>query len=805
MLKKIVFRNLLKNKSNILVNILGLSIGLTSCILIFSYINFEISYDTYHEKSNEIFRVESKSTVNGRVSEASTCPLRYAPTLVNDFPEVIDAVRFSRTVERSFSYNDIHYFQDGVVYTGQSVFNIFSFELIVGNPETALKEPYTMVLTEETARRYFGDENPLGKIIRWDNSANYTVTGVVKTPPLNTHFTFNVLASFSTFFAYSSQLENLWLEWFVPTYILLKENTDYKEFEKKLPGFVENHLGDKLKANNAEFVNTLRPVKNIHLHSKLAGELGENGDIKMIYVLLSIAIGILLIACFNFINLATASTSQRAKEVGIRKVLGAYRFKIAGQFFRETMVHIFLSLFIAILLAQIFLPTFNFITNREISINYLNMPLLTMGLFGSVLLVLFVAGSYPAFLISGLNPINAMKGIIIANTKKSFLRSILVVLQFVISACLIIFAMIIYNQQKFMQNKDLGFDKENILVVALQNKDVRVSPEVFKNELLTIKGVESICASSMVPGEMYLFNNSTYPEGSSKEDAFRMQNFFADYDFCRTLGVEIIKGRGFEKDIISDVADAILINETAANELGWDEPIGKTIEIVNNFNNANPTEIRKVIGVYKDFHHRSLYSAIEPTFIRHISNEGPIEHRARRLSLHLQTNDFVEVTQEVEQKWKAFYPNIPFHYFYLGESYDSKHMGEKNLGRIIGSFSIIAILIGCIGLFGLASFSIEKRLKEIVIRKIFGSNIKLIVWLLCKDYLRLVIISNIIALPIAYYFSNQWLQNFPYAVPIHISVFLIALIFSLIIAFLVVIFNSLKASHKNPIEILQYE
>lgn len=802
---RIVFRNLIKNKSINWVNILGLAIGLASCILIFSYINFELSYDDYHENSNNIYRIDSRSISNERSTKTASCPLKYAPTLVSDFPDVIAATRFSRTVERSFSYKDNHFFQDGVIYTDQAVFKVFSFELISGNPETALKHPYTMVLTEETAIKYFGDENPLGKIIKWDNSANYTVTGVVKTLPLNSHFTFNVLASFSTFFRYDQQLENLWLEWFVPTYILLEDKADPKVFEGKLGGFKENHLGAILRANSAQLNNTLKPLKKIHLHSKLNEELGENGDIKTIYLLLSIAIGILLIASFNYMNLATASTYQRAKEVGVRKVNGANQYNIASQFFSETLIQVIIALLIAILLAQMLLQYFNFITHREISINYLNMPWLSAGIVGSVIFVLIVAGTYPSILISRINPINSLKGILITNSNKSLLRSILVVFQFVISICLIIFALIIYKQQKFMQNKELGFNKDNVLVVAIQNNDIRLSLETFKNELLSINGVQSVCGSSMVPGEMYLFNTGTYPEGSSKETEFKMRNFLVDDDFFNTFDIKIVKGRGFEKEITSDTEKAILINETAARVLEWEEPVGKTLEIASNFGSEKAFKQKTIIGVFKDFHYQSLYSVIEPGFIGHVSNEGPIENRERRLSLRLKSDDFAKVIEAVEQKWEKYYPEIPFHYFYLNESYDSHHSGEKNLGQIIGSFSFIAILIACVGLFGLASFSVERRLKEIVIRKVFGASSNSTTWLLCTDYLRLILISNFIAWPLAYYLCIHWLKNFPYAVSINLFDFLLALIFSNSISFLVIIFNTLKASRKNPVEILKYE
>jgi putative ABC transport system permease protein len=430
------------------------------------------------------------------------------------------------------------------------------------------------------------------------------------------------------------------------------------------------------------------------------------------------------------------------------------------------------------------------------------MPYFTAGLVGIVLFVGLVAGSYPAFFLSAFKPIAALRGNIQHSLKRSWFRSILVVFQFAITTVLTICTVIIFSQQKYMKNKDLGFNKKNLLIIAIQNKEVRSILESFKSELLKIKGVASSGASSMVPGEMYLFNSGIYPEGFPRDQQFRMDNFLVDQDFIETFEVEIVKGRGFSKDIATDITDSVMINETAARKLGWDNPVGKTIEIVRSIDNP----IKKtVIGVFRDIHQRSLYAVVEPTFIQYVSDEGPIENRARRLAIRLDTDDLPRTMKEIEQKWKEVYPDHPYYSFFLDDYFDSQHRAEERLGNLFRAFSFLAVLIGCVGLFGLASYMAEKRTKEIGIRKVLGSTVGSIVVLLCREFLLLIIIANGIAWPIAFVAMKKWLQNFPYSTSIQLSTFFLTAFLTLIIASLTVSYQSVKAASANPVESLRYE
>lgn len=794
------YRNLIKYKSYSLINIFGLSLGIACCILIYGYIGYELSYDRYHKNADNIYRIASRSSVSGQTTELATVPGPMGPTMILEFPEVLDMVRFMPTVKRVFTYQDRSFFQEGVLYADQSVFDVFSFELIEGDPGTALQVPFTMVLTEKTAQKMFGSENPVGKIINWDNKFDYRITGIVKDPPPNSHFMFNVLASFSTLIRYDPRLGTSWSVSY-QTYLLLKENVDPEEFEQKMIGFNEKYLGPMLMETGTELETYLQPLKSIHLHSRLQNELGINSDFRIIYIFWAIAVIILLIACINFMNLATARSINRAKEVGVRKVLGAERKKLIVQFFGESFVFTFLSLVLALFWAQVFLPYLKVLVGKNIVLNYLEMPLLWKGLCTTVLFVGFAAGSYPAIVLSAFRPISVLRGNVQQNAKGSCFRSLLVIVQFAISAALIISTAVIFNQYTYMQNKDLGFNKQNLLAVAIQNDEVRIGLESFKQELLKLSGVESAGASSMVPGEMYLFNIETYPEGYSRDQVVRMDNFLVDYGFLDTFEIEVVQGRGFLKTVASDFTEAVLINETAAKKLGWNDPVGKTIELPSDEDLVRKT----ILGVFRDIHQRSLYSVVEPTVIEYIGTQGPIENRARRLTLRLNTDDISGTMAKIEQKWKEVYPNHPYYSFFLDQFFDRQHRSEEKLGSIFRTFSILAVVIGCLGLFGLASFTAELRTKEIGIRKVLGSTTMSIVVLLGKKFIFLVMLSNIIAWPIAFFGMKKWLQNFPYSTDIRIEVFAITALLTFAIAMLTVGYQSLKAALANPVDSLRYE
>jgi len=463
-------------------------------------------------------------------------------------------------------------------------------------------------------------------------------------------------------------------------------------------------------------------------------------------------------------------------------------------------------LIIAMFIVWFALPYFNNLASREITINYVNMPWLSLFHAGIVLFVGLFAGSYPAFFLSAISPVVTLKSGHAQRSKKASIRSILVVSQFAVSVILIICTMIIFNQQKHMRNKDLGFNKEHLYVIALQNEEVRVGLESFKNELLQIDGVISACGTSMVPGEMYLFNTGTYPEGASEEQVFQMDNFYVDHDFLKTFEIQVVKGRGFSKEMPTDVTEALMVNETAVEELGWDDPIGKKIKVLlHPFDTSAGYTPLRVIGVFQDIHQRSLYSVINPTFVQYIKNEGPIENRTRRLTVRLATDDLSGTIAKIEQKWKDIYPNHPYHSFFLDEFFERLHRAEQKLGEIFRAFSLLAVIIGCLGLLGLAAFTAEQRTKEIGIRKVLGSSVGSIVVLLCRKYLGLIVIANAIAWPIAFFAMKKWLQTFPYPVTIGLMTFVITALLTFAIAFGTVGYQSVKAARKNPVESLRYE
>jgi putative ABC transport system permease protein len=799
---KIFYRNMIRQKSYALINLIGLSLGITCCILILAFIGYELSFDAYHKNADNILRIVSVQTDISSSSEMALALAPVGPTLVQDYPEVLDAVRISPTVKRVFTYQDKSFFQEGVLYVDKSIFNVFSFELVKGNPDTALEVPFTMVITQTTAQKIFGEEDPVGKVVNWDNRFDYRITGVVQDPPDNSHFTFHVLASFSTFIKYDARIGS-WQGGSFRTYLLLKNKTDPAQFERKMAGFNEKYLAPILKDTGTRVATYLQPLKSIHLKSHVQSELGVNSDIKVIYVFSAIAVVILLIACINFMNLSTARSARRAKEVGLRKVLGAERKKLIHQFFSEAFIFALISLVLAVVLSRLLLPAFRVLTSRNISLSGLDMPYIYAGLFGIVLFVGLVAGSYPAFFLSSFHPISALRGGLQQGPKGSRFRSLLVIFQFSISIVLIVCTLVIYSQQKYMKNKDVGFDKNDLLIVALQNQDVRLGLESFKQEILKMKEVVNAGTSSMVPGEMYLFNIGAYPEGLSKEQMFRMDNFLVDDGFLDTFKIEVVKGRGFSRLISTDLTDAVMINETAARTLEWENPIGKSIEILAS--RDGQTALKIVIGVFRDIHQRSLYSVVAPTVIQYISDVGAIELRGRRLAFRLNTDDLAGTLSEIQNKWEATYPNNPYYSFFLDEFFDSQHRAEEKLGNIFRTFAVMAVFIGCIGLFGLASFVAEQRTKEIGIRKVVGAGVGSLLVLLCRNFIWLIVIANLLSWPVAFLIMRQWLQNFPYAVGLGWEVFVLTAFLALIIALGTVGYQALKAALANPVDSLRYE
>lgn len=794
---KIAFRNVKKHKAYAFINIAGLAIGMACCILIISFITTELSYDRYHKNSDRIYRLGLDATLGGNQILMPICTAPAAPAFVQDYPEILDAVRFQRMGKVSVKDRDIEFFEENVLLADNSIFNIFTFPMIKGDPNSALKTAYSLVMTEDTAKRYFGDEDPIGKILKVDNQFDYTITGVVENVPKNSHFTFDILCSFESLYAQRREAMEQWLAFNLYTYVLLQEGIEPKELENKFPDLIDKHMGTALKAIGGRIDFFLQPLTKIHLHSHMENEIAANSDIAYIYIFSAIALFILIIACINFMNLATARSALRAREVGIRKVIGAERKELIRQFLGESLIYSLFSMFIAVLLAHLVLPLFSSLSGRDLSIDYFGMPWLIPGLIGIILFVGFAAGSYPALFLSSFQPVRVLKGSLKTGAANARFRSILVVGQFVISIGLIISTSVILNQLRFMKNKNLGFEKGNIIVVRISDGPARESINSIKQEFKRITGVLNAGLASQVPGREASVSPFV-PEGFTAKEAQLMKNIDIDQDFIPTMNIEVTAGRNFSSEFGTDASDAIIINEAAARKFGWAEPVGKKIE---NFSGEQIQDrsAKTVVGVIKDIHMSSLHNLIMPLYINNESDD------LDNIAIRINPNNVGGTIDNLRSKWKELYPNQSFDYYFLDDSLAILYESEGRLSKIFSSFTLFAIFIACLGLFGMASFTAEQRTKEIGIRKVLGASVSGVVVLLAKDFLKLVLFANFLAWPIAYIAMKKWTQGFAYQAGIGVEMFVITGILAAVIALLTVSFQSIKAALSHPINAIKYE
>ncbi|MBN1273947.1 MAG: ABC transporter permease [Candidatus Aminicenantes bacterium] len=792
---KSTLRNIKRHKGYAFINIAGLAIGMACCLLIIMYIAAELSYDRYHENADRIFRLGLDANMGGTSVVTPISNVPSGPAMVQSYPEVIDAVRFRKVSKRTVKVEEKIFYENGIFFTDHSIFQVFSFRLLQGDPAAALKSAYTVVLTEETARRYFGSENPLGKRLNYNDQYDLTVTGVMENVPRNSHFTFDMLCSFETLYDLDRKVMEVWLNFNSYTYLLLAEGADYQDLEKKFPGLVDKHMGNVLKAIGGEIKFFLQPLTSIHLHSNLENEIQTNSDIAYVYIFIAIAVFILAIACINFMNLATARSALRAREIGIRKVIGAERRALVSQFLGESLMYSACSLLIAIPVVWLALPFVGSLSGRELSFHFAGTPWLILGFFGLVLWVGFAAGSYPALFLSAFRPTQVLKGNLKAGTSHSRLRSFLVVAQFIISISLIIGTTIILRQIHFMKNKNLGFNKNNVLVVDVKEENMRRSLESIKTEMQKVPGVESCSSASLTPG--YEPDVQPFvPEGFTVKQAQLMESFDVDHDFFPTLGMEIVKGRNFSPESATGSRTAI-INETAVKRFDWDDPVGKTIRGPSE--NVGKWERYTVVGVVKDFHRASLHSVIAPQFI---SNDP---ESFDMLIIRINPRHPGETLKRLSAKWEELHPNHAFEFQYLDALLSSLYGNEERLSDIFASFSVFAIFIACLGLFGMASFAAEQRTKEIGIRKVLGATVPGVLVLLAKDFLKLIVAANIIAWPLAYFGMNKWIQHFAYKAGISVWIFVFTGMTAMGIALATVSYQSLKAAFLNPADAIKYE
>jgi putative ABC transport system permease protein len=794
---KIALRNIKRHTGYSLINVAGLAIGMTCCILMLLWVQDELSFDRFHQNSDRIYRL----CLDANIGSPLRVPVSMAPAgpaMASEFPEVEGAVRIIRPERVSVKFEDMTFQEEDVCYADNSIFDVFTFPLVSGDPKTALSSPYSVVITEEMAKKYFGNQEPLGKILRFDDEADFTVTGVMKNVPPNSHLNFNMLRSFETQYRENPEAMESWVNAWFYTYLLLAENCDSKQLEEKFAPFVDKHMGNFLGAIGGTVKLFLQPLTDIHLYSDFERDLPSNGDITYVYLFSGIALFVLLIACFNFVNLATARSATRAREVGMRKTLGAGRGKLMAQFLGESLIFSFFSVALACILLELALPLFNSLAGRQLNLNYFERPWLIPALAGLALLVGFLAGSYPAFFLSSLKPVRVLKGTGSAIASNSGFRRMLVVAQFVISIILIIGSITIYNQIDFMKNKKLGFDKEHVLVIPGLNQAARQSYLSIRDQLTKIPGVTSVGASSLVPGRGRT-KSIFYPEGLSDNEPQTMDYMTVDPHYLPTMNMDMAQGRNFSADFSTDSTQSAIINQAAAIKFGWDNPIGKTFRLPNLPGDEGDEQIATVIGVVKDFHIASLHQKIEPQLIFY--DLSSINH----ISVRLAPENITHTVGLLEEEWKKISPDRPFDFYFLDQSFDSQYRAEERLGKISLYFSLLGILIACLGLLGLSSYTTERRTKEIGVRKVLGATETGIVMLLSREIVRWVLLANIIAWPVAYWLADRWLGGFAYRINLGWTTFVLAGLVALSIAVITVSFQAVKAALANPVESLRYE
>ncbi len=790
---KITFRNFRRQKAFSLINVIGLAVGMACCICILVYIQHELSYDSFHANADNIYRLVMNGVFSGKPFDVALSSAPIGPTLVNEFPGIDNAVRFHHRDRTPVKYKEKQFFEEGIFWADKTVFEVFGFPLIKGNPETVFENPFSAVITQETANRYFGREDPLGKIIQFNRNEEYTITGVMKDVPDNSHFAFDFLLSFETLLTSNQRLTQSWTQFINYTYLLLKEETTPKELEKKISALNEKHMGFNPEEIGWNLTFTLQPLKSIHLHSNLQGEITGNSSIAYIYIFSSIAFLILFLACINFMNLATARSTNRAKEVGLRKVLGAVRSKLIKQFIGESLIYSFISLLFAIILAEFFLYFFSSLFGRALKISYFEIPWIIPGFICIAFFVGLVSGIYPAFVLAGFQPSKVIKGGFDSFHKRKNFRNVLVVFQLALSTFLITGTGIIFKQTTFMKNQRLGINKEHIIVLQMLDGSVRRSISTIKQELKDLPGVINVTASSHVPGWEGL-SAAHLPEGFSLAETQIMRVINVDNNFLDTMGIKLIAGRNFSPEFTSDSQESVLINEKAAKNFGWDDPLGKRIQEI-----YGQKLTKTVIGVVKDFHMSSLHTPIEPMYI---NNSYP---EIEAISLRLSSDDVPKQVDLIRSKWKELVPLAPFDYFFLDESFDNLYRAEERLSRLFFNFSLLAIFIACLGLFGMACFSAEHRTKEIGIRKMLGASTSGLVVMLIKDLIKLIFIASLVAWPIIFLASKTWLQNFAYRTNIGSGIFLLSAILISFVALGTVSYQAIKAAFANPVDSLRYE
>lgn len=776
---KVAFRKMMRQKIFSLINIAGLAIGMAICILIFLWVQDELNYDRFHENANNIYRIVMNDQNYGVRWPVVSIPV--GPALEQDFPEVLDSVRISDF--KGLITNEDKKFDEIGAYVDPAFLRIFSFPLERGNSETALSSPQSIVISQELAKKFFGHEDPMGKNLKLNQGLDLMVTGVIQNMPENSYFDLDFLAPFEIFEQRDRDPAN-WGRFQLYTYILLQDNANLEMLGEKVSGILQQHdvrPGPKLE---------LEALTRIHLYAADGG-----GDIRYIYIFSIIASFILAIACINFINLTTARSSTRAVEIGMRKVTGARRIDLVKQFFGESVLITLIALVFAITLVFLLLPALNNLAEKQLTLNPHGNWIIILGFVGIVLFAGFLAGSYPALFLSALKPVNILRGSLIptrGGAKKALFRKVLVIFQFAISIFLIISTAIIYKQLHFIQNINLGYQKDHIITVPLRG-NASQQYEAFKNELLRDSRITHATATSEVPVLIGKIHIGYDWEGKDPEKESRMYEVLVDHDFIKTLDMTIIQGRDFSKEYITDTSEAFILNEAAVKYMDIYSPAGKDFS----FGDRKGT----IVGIVKDFHFRPLHEEIEPLVM--FCMPGNFNYLCVRLQPDV--SGIPGTIRHIESVWNKIAPHFPFQYSFMDARFARLYRSEQKTGRIFGHFTFLAIFLSCLGLFGLAAQIAEQRTKEIGIRKVMGATVAGITLLLTRDFMKWIIVANVIAWPTAYLVMNRWLQNYAYRTSLGVGILILATFIALFIAFLTVSFQTIRAAVVDPVESLRYE
>ena len=781
---KIALRNIRKHPGYSVINIAGLAIGLACCLFILIWVLDELSYDKFHENAPYLYRVEENQYYSGRVYHVTVTPYPLAPALKADFPEIIEATQYVGVGGQLIRYGEKAFFETGIRAVAPAFFRMFTFPFVKGDSVTALDDPFSLVISEDIAEKYFGEEDPIGKAFSINNRYDMKVTGVMKNVPDNSYLQFDMVLPYALLEKVGAVSNSMGSN-SIATFVQLQKGASLQQVNDKIRGFIKKHVPDSVTELE------LALYSRIHLHQYF-GYGRDMGQIKYVYMFSVIALFVLLIACINFMNLSTARSANRAKEVGVRKVAGALKSHIIRQFYGESVIYAFIALAFAVIIVVLLMSPFNNLSGKELSLGILGSGMILAGFIGVTLFTGLVAGSYPALFLSSFQPVKVIKGSLKSGAGSSLFRRILVVIQFALSIFLIIGTVVVYNQLQYMKNRDVGFDREHLVYIPMRGQTGRFYT-ALKDALVRDSRILGVTGSSHLPSHIGSNSGGADWDGKDPDQVVLIGMSSVDYDYLETTRIELTEGRSFSKEYGTDQTEAFVVNEEVAQLMGKESVVGERFSFAGRDG--------RIIGVMKNFHYESFRNKIEPLAIY----MRPAAEGFYYTLIRIPPENISASLDFVRETWQKVVPDFPFEYRFLIDDFEYYYRSEERMGGLLKYFSILAVFIACLGLFGLASFTAEQRTKEIGIRKVLGASAPQITLLLCREFFVLVLLANIISWPVAYFVMRNWLQDFAYRTSLGVFTFVLAMVLALVIALLTVSFQAVKAAVANPVDALKYE